>query len=180
MQKNRSSIILGIDPGIADTGYGIISKDKEGNLVCLSYGIIKTSAKMEMTRRLELINQGLDKIIKEHKPKLMAVEQLFFCRNVKTALAVGQARGVVLLTAKQNKVPIVEFTPLQVKQAVAAYGQASKMQVQKMVKLLLKMDELPKPDDAADALAIAICATNSNNSNLRIYSNASNTNSLNI
>ncbi|MFH1427924.1 MAG: crossover junction endodeoxyribonuclease RuvC [Patescibacteria group bacterium] len=180
MQKNRSSIILGIDPGIADTGYGVISKGKDSNLACLNYGIIKTSAKMEMTRRLELIKQELNIIIKKYKPNLMAVEQLFFCRNVKTALVVGQARGVVLLTARESKVPVVEFTPLQVKQAVAAYGQASKMQVQKMVKLILKMSELPKPDDAADALAIAICATNNNNSNLRIYSNASNTNSLNI
>jgi len=153
--------ILGIDPGIADTGYGIIQKDKSGNTSCIDYGSIKTKAKTEMADRLEIINQKLTKIIKKYKPNLIAIEQLFFCKNAKTALIVGQARGVAMLTAKQNKVPIVEFTPLQVKQAVAAYGQASKLQVQKMVKLLLNLPELPKQDDAADALAIAICAANS-------------------
>ena len=153
-------VILGIDPGIADTGYGLIQVDKSGNLTCLDYGSIKTKAKMELADRLELINIELTKIIKKYKPQLIAVEQLFFCKNVKTALVVGQARGVILLTAKQNEVLITEFTPLQVKQAVAAYGQASKIQVQKMVKILLNLKELPRPDDAADALAIAICAAN--------------------
>ncbi len=156
------TLILGIDPGIADTGYGIIQKDKSNNLSCIDYGSIKTLAKIEMPERLEIINKELSKIIKKYKPNLIAVEQLFFCKNVKTALAVGQARGVVMLTARQNRIPTVEFTPLQVKQAVAAYGQASKLQVQKMVKLLLNLEQLPKPDDAADALAIAICAANSN------------------
>lgn len=159
--KNDYKVILGIDPGIADTGFGVIKKDKSGNLTCLDYGSIKTKANTVMASRLEIINKELKKIIRKYKPQIIAVEQLFFCRNVKTALVVGQARGVVLLTSKQNKVSIVEFTPLQVKQAVAAYGQASKMQVQKMVKLLLNLDEIPKPDDAADALAIAICAVNS-------------------
>ncbi len=161
-----SYTILGIDPGVADTGFGIIVRDKQGNLRCKTYGSIKTKAKTEMTERLNIINKELNKIIKKNKPDLIAVEQLFFCNNVKTALIVGQARGVVLLTAKQNNVPIVEFTPLQVKQAVSSYGKASKLQVQKMVKLLLKLDNLPKPDDAADALATAICAANSN-SNIR-------------
>lgn len=156
-----SYVILGIDPGVADTGFGIIIRDKQNNLRCKTYGSIKTKAKTEITERLNIINQELDKIIKKHKPDLVAVEQLFFCNNVKTALIVGQARGVVLLTAKQNNVPIVEFTPLQVKQAVSAYGKASKIQVQRMVKLLLKLEKLPKPDDAADALATAICAANS-------------------
>lgn len=154
-------VILGIDPGIADTGYGVIKKDRAGELVCLGYGSIKTKAKDEMGNRLEIINKELTKIIKKYKPSLMPVEQLFFCKNVKTALVVGQARGVIILTARQNKIELVEFTPLQVKQAVAAYGQASKLQVQKMVKLLLNLDKLPKPDDAADALAIAICAAHS-------------------
>lgn len=156
-----SYTILGIDPGIADTGYGVIEKDKSGNLTCLSYGSVKTKAKTAMDERLEIINKELTKIIKKNKPKLIAVEQLFFCKNAKTALIVGQARGVVLLTARQNKIPATEFTPLQVKQAVTAYGQASKIQVQKMVKLLLNLDKLPEPDDAADALAIAICAAHS-------------------
>lgn len=152
-------IILGIDPGIADTGYGTIKTDGH-KLFCLSYGSIKTKAKTELGDRLEIINIELNKIIKKYKPNLIAVEQLFFCKNVKTALIVGQARGVILLTAKQNKIPTVEFTPLQVKQAVSSYGQAGKLQVQKMVKLLLNLKELPKPDDAADALAVAICAAN--------------------
>lgn len=157
-------IILGIDPGLADLGYGVIRKDEKGKLVCQEYGVIKTSAKTELTLRLEDINKKLDKIIKKYKPQLMAVEQLFFCKNVKTALVVGQARGVILLTARQNKIPTAEFTPLQVKQAVSTYGQASKIQVQKMVKLILNLKELPKPDDAADALAIAICAANTQSS----------------
>ncbi|MFH1412424.1 MAG: crossover junction endodeoxyribonuclease RuvC [bacterium] len=154
-------IILGIDPGIADTGYGVI--EKQGNeLINIDYGSIKTPAKTDMGKRLDSINKELKKIIKKHKPDLIAIEQLFFCKNVKTALIVGQARGVILLTCEQQKVPTTEFTPLQVKQAVAAYGGAGKMQVQKMVKILLKLEDIPKPDDAADALAIAICAANSN------------------
>ena len=158
-----SYIILGIDPGIADTGYGVIRKNQAGGLECLAYGSIKTKAGEELPFRLEIINKEIEKIIKKYKPKLMAVEDLYFCNNAKTALIVGQARGVVLLTGRQNKLPIVSFTPLQVKQAVSAYGKASKMQVQKMVKLILNLDELPKPDDAADALAVAICAVNSSN-----------------
>ncbi|MFA4834210.1 MAG: crossover junction endodeoxyribonuclease RuvC [Patescibacteria group bacterium] len=157
-------IILGIDPGLADTGYGIIKKDERGRLICKEYGVVKTGAREELGKRLETINKKLNEIIKKHKPKLIAVEQLFFCKNVKTALLVGQARGVILLTARQNKIPTVEFTPLQVKQAVSSYGQAEKQQVQKMVKLLLNLKELPEPDDAADALAIAICAANTQTS----------------
>jgi crossover junction endodeoxyribonuclease RuvC len=151
---------MGIDPGIADTGFGVIRKNNQGDLKCIDYGTIRTQAKVAMAERLDKINKELTKIIIKYKPKLIAIEQLFFCKNVKTALTVGQARGVVMLTACQKKVPLVEFTPLQVKQAVSAYGRASKMQVQKMVKLLLNLKELPRPDDAADALAIAICAAN--------------------
>jgi crossover junction endodeoxyribonuclease RuvC len=154
-----AKIILGIDPGIADTGYGVI-KVERGQLTCLAYGTIKTSARADLITRLEVLHQELDKIIKKYQPNLAAIEQLFFNKNVRTALIVGQARGVVLLTLKQNKLAIVDYTPSQVKQAVAAYGQASKTQVQKMVKLILNLKELPRPDDAADALAIAICALN--------------------
>ncbi|MEA3464232.1 MAG: crossover junction endodeoxyribonuclease RuvC [Patescibacteria group bacterium] len=170
--------ILGIDPGIADTGYGVIQKDKLGNLSCIDYGSIKTMAKIDMPERLEIVNKELNKIIKEYKPNLFAIEQLFFCNNAKTAIVVGQARGVAILTARQNKVPVTEFTPLQVKQAVSAYGKASKMQVQKMVKILLNLKEIPKPDDAADALAIAICATQYN-ANPQIYANTANSNNAN-
>lgn len=161
MKVSASIIILGIDPGIADTGFGVIENNC-GKLACLEYGSIKTNSKIELSDRLEIIHNELNKIIKKYSPNLIAVEQLFFCKNVKTALIVGQARGVVLLTARQNKLVLKEFTPLQVKQAVSSYGKAEKIQVQKMVKLLLNLKEIPKPDDAADALAIAICAANSN------------------
>ena len=159
--KQSTIIILGIDPGIADTGYGIIQKDASNNLSCIDYGSIKTMAKTDMPKRLEIINKELNKIIKKRKPNLIVIEQLFFCNNAKTAIVVGQARGVAILTARQNKIPVTEFTPLQVKQAVSSYGKASKLQVQKMVKLILNLKKLPKPEDAADALAIAICAANS-------------------
>lgn len=156
--NSQKKIILGIDPGIADTGYGVIAE--EGNrLVCLDYGSIKTKAGLDLADRLVTLNKELDQIIQKHKPGFFAVEQLFFCKNVKTAMVVGQARGVVLLTAKQHQLPIFEFTPLQVKQAISTYGKADKGQVQRMVKTLLNLSELPKPDDAADALAIAICAS---------------------
>lgn len=160
-KKMEEKIILGIDPGIADTGFGIISVSAN-KLTCLDYGSIKTSAKFELADRLEIINKELNKLIKKYKPDLIAIEELFFCNNAKTALVVGQARGVVVLTAKLNKIKSVEFTPYQIKQAVSTYGHAKKDQVQKMVKLILNLKELPKPDDAADALALAICAMNCN------------------
>lgn len=155
-----SKIILGIDPGIADTGYGLI-KEEGGRLTCLAYGSIKTPADQDLIDRLDALHRSLDKIIKKYRPDLAAIEQLFFNKNVRTALIVGQARGVALLTLRQNKLAVFDFTPSQVKQAVAAYGQASKAQVQKMVKLILNLEELPRPDDAADALAVAICGLNS-------------------
>ena len=159
MKQKISNIILGVDPGIADTGFGVI-KNENNKLTCLNYGSIKTSAKLDLADRLEIINLELSKLIKKYKPNLISIEKLFFCKNVKTALVVGQARGVIVLTAKQNKIQTVEFTPLQVKQAVSTYGQADKQQVQRMVKILLNLTELPKPDDAADALAVAICCAN--------------------
>ena len=149
-------IILGIDPGTATTGYGVIDQEKgETNLV--DYGCILTSAKKSMDVRLEEISIKLAEIIKKYQPFEVAVEELFFTNNAKTAIAVGQARGVILLTAKQNHCAVAEYTPLQVKNAICGYGGADKKQVQKMVQLLLKLEEIPKPDDAADALAIAIC-----------------------
>ena len=155
-----AKIILGIDPGIADTGYGVI-RDDGGRLTCLACGSIKTAAGLDLVWRLEILYKELNLLIKKYQPELAAIEQLFFNKNVRTALIVGQARGVALLALAQNKLPIIEFTPSQVKQAVSSYGQASKLQVQKMVKLILNLKELPRPDDAADALAIAICALNS-------------------
>lgn len=156
-----AKIILGIDPGIADTGYGVI-KQEGSRLTCLVYGSIKTDKKLDLVDRLEILHAELDKIIKKYKPDLAVIEQLFFNKNVRTALIVGQARGVALLTFKENDLKIVEYTPSQAKSAVSAYGKASKAQVQKMVKLILCLDEIPRPDDAADALALAICGLNSN------------------
>ncbi|MFZ4648289.1 MAG: crossover junction endodeoxyribonuclease RuvC [Patescibacteria group bacterium] len=153
-----SKIILGIDPGIADTGFGLIEVEK-GKITCLTYGSIKTPKKTELSDRLEILYQDLGSILKRYHPDLAAVEQLFFNTNVTTALIVGQARGVALLALKQNKIPIVNFTPSQVKAAVCSYGAAPKIQVQKMVKTILNLEKLPQPDDAADALALAICAS---------------------
>lgn len=159
--KNNNSILLGIDPGLATTGYGVIKKEKNGDFKMICNGIITTAANQIFAERLKEIHLQLDKIIKKHKPDKFAVEELFFCKNVKTALSVGHARGVIILTASQNGLPVFEYTPLQIKQAVASYGRADKKQVQSMVKILLNLKDIPKPDDAADALAVAICCGNS-------------------
>lgn len=152
-------VILGIDPGIADTGWGVI-KSEGGALTALAYGSIKTTAGLPLTERLLTLEKGLGQIIADYQPQVAVVEELFFAKNVKTALVVGQARGVVLLTLARAGLTLKEFKPTQVKQAVTAYGGAGKTQVQKMVQLILKLKELPKPDDAADALALAICGAN--------------------
>jgi len=151
---------LGLDPGLATTGYGIVIKEG-GDFLVVNYGVILTPAKMKFAQRLEEIYKELSEIIKKYKPDVIGIEELFFAKNVKTALAVGQARGVLMLTAMQAKVPIYEYTPLQVKQAITGYGRADKNQIQQMVKIILKLDEIPKPDDAADALAVAMCCGNS-------------------
>lgn len=158
--KKKSIVILGIDPGLATTGYGLIKK-KGQVLEMIGYGTIETSTKLDFAQRLKKINQELKKIIKKFKPDCFAVEEIFFCKNVKTALLVGQARGVVILTCMASKKPIYEFTPLQIKQATTTYGRAEKKQIQQMIKVLLKLKTLPKPDDAADALACAICCAHS-------------------
>jgi len=148
--------ILGIDPGLATIGYAAV--DKETNhFDVLEYGVIKTSADKKDTKRLEIIHYNIEELIKEFKPEEMAVEELFFNKNVKTAIAVGQARGVILLAGSQAGLKVAEYTPLQIKQAVVGYGRADKNQVQQMVKSLLNLAELPRPDDAADALAVSIC-----------------------
>lgn len=152
-------IILGIDPGLADTGYGIILSHC-GKINHIAHGSIKTNKNEPLAKRLSLIEQSLVKIIDTYQPEASAVEQLFFCRNITTALSVGQARGVILSTLYKKNISIKELTPLQVKQGVTGYGQASKKQIQQMVKLILNLKTIPKPDDAADALAIAICASN--------------------
>jgi len=157
--------ILGIDPGVADTGWGII-KQSGNQLTLVDFGVIKTSSKLKFSERLKMIHQELQKIIKKFQPDKIACEELFFCKNVKTALMVGQARGVILLTVMENKKDICEYTPLQVKQAITSYGRAEKGQVQRMVKILLNLKTVPQPDDAADALAIAICCANSEKSTI--------------
>ncbi len=151
-------IIIGFDPGVADTGYGVISVEK-GKLSCLGYGCIKTPAKTDLPDRLKTIYADTVTLLKKYKPALVSIEKLFFSKNVTTAMAVGHARGVILLAIAQAKLKVVEFTPNQVKQSVASYGAADKQQVQRMVKMILNLQEIPKPDDAADALAIAICAS---------------------
>jgi len=153
-------VILGIDPGTAITGYGVVSH--EGNhLKKIAFGVIRTTPDQEMAERLSQLYKELQEIIVKYAPEVVAVEELFFNKNVRTALAVGQARGVIMLAANNAGLKIVEYTPLQVKQAVVGYGRAEKLQVQEMVRMLLCLTELPKPDDAADALAIGICHAHS-------------------
>lgn len=153
-------VIMGIDPGFAITGYGVVKY--EGNrFSVVDYGDINTKPSMALCERLLLLNEGLEKIIRKHKPCAVSVEQLFFNKNIKTALNVGHGRGVALLAAARSGAEVFEYTPIQVKQAVAGYGRAQKMQVQQMVKILLKLPCIPKPDDVADALAVAICHAHS-------------------
>ena len=153
-------IILGVDPGTAALGYGIVERNG-GRLRAIDYGCLETSPDSTLPERLLSIHSLLSELIELHEPAVVAVERLFFSRNAQTAFAVGQARGVVLLAAAQHRVPVVEATPNEVKSAVAGYGAADKEQVQRMVQLVLGMAELPRPDDAADALAIAVWGANS-------------------
>lgn len=153
-------LAIGIDPGTAITGYGLVRQTPSGNLECVDWGVILTPAKMELSERLAHIHASLVTILETHRPASAAVESLFFQRNVRTAMSVGQARGVVLLALQQAGLAVADYTPNQVKQAVSGYGAADKHQMQSMVKTLLGLSEMPKPDDAADALAIAICHLN--------------------
>jgi crossover junction endodeoxyribonuclease RuvC len=152
-------IILGVDPGTAALGYGIVERNG-GRLRAIDYGCLETSADLPMPERLLAIHSLLDELMALHEPAIVAVERLFFSRNAQTAIAVGQARGVVLLAAAQHGRPVREATPNEVKTAVAGYGAADKQQVQRMVQLVLGMTSLPEPDDAADALAVAVCIAN--------------------
>jgi crossover junction endodeoxyribonuclease RuvC len=156
MQGGWQMLIIGIDPGIATTGYGVLESDGRRSTM-LANGCIITAAGLPVPERLEQIHRELAKILDEYQPRVMAVEKLFFCKNTNSAMQVGEARGVVLLTGRLACLPVFEYTPLQVKQAVVGYGRAEKSQVQQMVKVLLRLAELPHPDDAADALAIALC-----------------------
>jgi crossover junction endodeoxyribonuclease RuvC len=153
--------ILGVDPGTATTGYGVIEEDRQGGFKVIAYGIISTAAGLPDETRLIQIHQQLNEILLLHRPDSAAVEKLFFRTNVTTAMTVGQARGVILLTLALAGVKIAEFTPMQVKQAITGYGSADKRQIQQMVQMILGLATIPKPDDAADALALAICQANS-------------------
>jgi len=152
-------IILGVDPGTANTGYGVIKiKERKSKSVfeCLAYGIIKTNPSTVAAERLKKINNELSKIIKKYQPNVLVVEKLYFFKNLKTVIPVSQAGGVILLTAAKNKIPVQEFTPLQVKLSITKNGWAEKKTVQNKIKKILNLKELPKPDDAADALAVAL------------------------
>lgn len=160
--QNESVRILGIDPGTGMMGWGIIEK-RDANIVPLKYGCIKTAANSERSERLLHIFNSLSDIIKKDQPDSVAIEELFFFKNQKTIISVAEARGVAIVVAKIFNLPVYEYTPLQVKQALTGYGRADKKQIQEMVKITCKLKECPKPDDAADALAIAICHGQTNN-----------------
>lgn len=149
--------ILGVDPGTGILGFGVIDASSGGKALLVDGGVIRTPVKEQDSIRLSTIYDELSEIIDQHKPDVMAVEKLFFAQNVTTAMTVSQARGVILLCGVQNGLDLFEYTPLQIKQALTGYGRADKKQIQEMVRVILALKEIPKPDDAADALAVAIC-----------------------
>jgi crossover junction endodeoxyribonuclease RuvC len=155
-----SPVILGIDPGTAITGYGVIS-EAAGGPQALAYGVIRTPANQELSKRLVTIYAELTALLDAYQPDAVAVEEVFFSKNARTALSVGHARGVVLLAVAQRNNPLFHYKPAQVKQAVTGYGGADKRQIQEMMRMLLGLEDIPRPDDAADALAIALCHLNS-------------------
>ncbi|MBE6637401.1 MAG: crossover junction endodeoxyribonuclease RuvC [Ruminococcaceae bacterium] len=163
-------IILGIDPGLAIVGYGIVEYQAHG-FRTLAYGAITTPAHTPVEERLAAIYDGMSDLITMYHPAEMAIEELFFTKNITTGISVAEARGVALLAAKKKNVSIFEYTPMQVKQAVVGYGGAEKKQVQMMVKTILKLEKMPKLDDTADALAIAICHAHTGGSRIRQFYN---------
>lgn len=160
---------MGIDPGTAATGYCVLEEQDSGNKVFMvTYGCIKTPKTEPAHKRLSMIHKHLKSLFSKYKPEHIAVERLFFGANAKTAMSVGQARGVVLLAAANAGLEVAEYTPLEVKMALTGYGRADKNQIQQMVKRLLKLKSVPKPDDAADALAVALCHIHSNSFNSKV------------
>ena len=155
--------ILGIDPGYATIGFGLVESDRRGHRV-LQYGTITTPADMEFSKRLEMIYDDMVQLLDALAPDVMSIEELFFGHNVTTAIGVAQSRGVILLAIRQAGIPVFSYKPMQVKQAVVGYGNATKHQVQDMTKRILNLSKLPKPDDAADAIAIALCHARSSTS----------------
>jgi crossover junction endodeoxyribonuclease RuvC len=158
-------ICLGIDPGTARIGYGLVREYNDGTLSAVDYGVITTPARTPMYQRLGMIFDQLTAIIETHKPDMAAVEELFFAKNTTTAITVAQGRGVILLTLAQAKLPIHEYKPNFIKQSITGYGGADKQQMQEMTRMLLGLDEIPRPDDAADGLAIAITDIHSSRQN---------------
>jgi len=156
------TLALGIDPGTATTGYGLVRLEQDGGLLAVKYGVITTPKNTPPADRLVMLYDQMQELLHEHKPDTAAVEKLFFQRNITTAIAVGQARGVMLLSLAQAGLEVFEYTPNEIKQAVAGYGSAGKRQMQEMVRVLLALESIPKPDDAADALAVAITHLNTN------------------
>jgi crossover junction endodeoxyribonuclease RuvC len=148
---------LGIDPGTAIMGWGIVDDDGAGGLQAVDFGVLTTSKDLPLAQRLQVLHRGLTELIARYRPDTAGIEELFFGKNVNTALAVGHARGVALLALADAGLPIAEYRPLAVKQAVVGYGHADKKQMQEMVRLTLGLEKIPRPDDAADALAVAIC-----------------------
>lgn len=158
-------VILGIDPGVATIGFGLIDAQRHKNTL-LQYGVITTPPGIPLSSRLLQISQDMEELICRFKPDEMAVEELFFSKNITTGIAVAHGRGVILLAAEKLGIPVFEYTPMQVKQAVVGYGKAEKRQVMDMTKRLLKLSAVPKPDDAADAVAVALCHARSHTSRL--------------
>ena len=150
-------VFLGIDPGLATMGYGVLEKDRNGNVKVLDYGVVLTPKEENLPVRLALLEEGIGKILDKFKPDEIAVEELFFSKNVTTGIAVAHARGVTLLTCVKRCGRLFEYTPMQIKQALTGYGKADKRQMQQVTAQLLRLKSIPRPDDAADALAVALC-----------------------
>ena len=150
-------VILGVDPGLATLGYGVIEKNEQGAFRLLDYGVVTTPKNEGLPVRLAMLEEGLSKVLQEYHPDEVAMEELFFSKNITTGIAVAHARGVALLTCVKECGKLYEYTPMQVKQALTGYGKAEKKQIQTMVASMLHLEEIPKPDDAADAIAIALC-----------------------
>lgn len=154
---SKARVVIGIDPGTATTGYGLVRMNSRSELEEVDYGVVTTPSDWDEPRRLLFIYNALREIVEKYQPESCAVENIFFQKNVRTAMRVGQGRGAALIAMATSNLPMGEYTPSQIKQAVVGYGNADKNQVQQMVKLLLDLDQIPQPDDAADALAVAIC-----------------------
>jgi len=159
-QTDTQNIIIGIDPGLASTGFGVIVIENDEEIP-IDFGVIQTSKEKDLNIRLNEIYKHLKKLINKYKPSAIAIEDIYFCKNLKTAILVAQARGVALLSTAEMGIPVFEYSPLQVKQAIVGYGKATKEQVQKMIKSILKLEKIPGSDHAADSLAIALCHAHS-------------------